>query len=163
MSKYSPEEREAILRQAREHVANREPLSDAARFRKLERILDEQQRERAPIIRKVHDDSREPEPVPEQTNPDWWTLIDQRIEQRINERLAEEREFLLEVMGQSLGEFVADMAEQQEKSSKLKAEDVRALRIDLADTRAAFQENIREMREAVATKKGEPRPERSVN
>jgi hypothetical protein len=106
MSKFSPEEREAILRQAREHVANREPLSDEARLRKVERSLEEQQREREPIIRKVHDGACEPQPHEEADASTWDNWLDERLGVRIRD------------MMQAAGEEISALLDEERKTSR---------------------------------------------
>jgi hypothetical protein len=156
-SRYTLEERERIIetsaRIAAKHAAEPRPNIGAARLRKLERIIEDEQRERE-IVRKIHEPEPEPvaQPQPE-TNPSWIDLINQHIEQR----LSEERHLILEQVGEFLHEHFVKRGEEK---PKLTAEDVRQLRIDLATTRSEF----REMRETIqSTAKGEPRPERSVN
>jgi hypothetical protein len=155
-SRYTLEERERIIemsqRIAAKHAAEPRPAIDAARLRKIERIIEKEQRERE-IVRKIHEPDPEPVAQPEpEPNPSWWDLIDQRIEQRV----AEERRLILE----QVGEFLHENFVKRGEEPRLTEEGARQLRIDLVNTRSEF----RELREAIqASAKGERRPERSVN
>jgi hypothetical protein len=160
------QERAQILREARE-------VAGSPRERKPtgEELYDQRERQRAanrawagePGLPKQEREQvykwlrsgepQEPEPQPSvQQAPRWWDLIDERIEQRV----AEERRFILEQVGEFLHEH---FVKRGEETSSLKADDIRALRIDIAALKSSFAD----WRAANAAAKDEPHPARSVN
>jgi hypothetical protein len=159
------EQRERILAAARAAVATREPVSDAARLKQLEAICEREHRENAPIVHKTFFNEPEPQPEPQQTyeQQPWWQWVDDRINFLVEQRVQDERRFILEVVGNALGELTAENAFKVDKSG-LSADDARQLRLDLADARSEFTENLRMLREALAVSRNEPRPAtRTVN
>jgi hypothetical protein len=155
------EDRAELIKRARELCAQK-PVEKSAD----ERLYDQRQREREDIRRMERESGGLPEAELKKVNKwlaepraepapatDWWTLIDARIDARVSqivdERLQVERDYLIEVVGTALGEATNQLAEQQEKQAKseLKADEVRTLIIELADSKR----EIRELRSLLST------------
>jgi hypothetical protein len=140
------QERAELIRKARELASSPSPGPSHA-----ERLYDARQREREEVqrmersaeqdsgglpedeARRVRKWLNEPrvEPAPQ---TDWWTLIDRRIE----EALHAQKEFILEVVANALGEWTAEQSKQDGK--QLRADEVRALILELNNTRDEMRE-----------------------
>jgi hypothetical protein len=97
---------------------------------------------------------RRPEPEQKRTldtaprEPDWSAWNDW-CDSRIEAKLAGQRRFLLEVVGEALGEYVA--SERKIMKREL-ADELRQLRIELAETQAT----VRELRSVLASDRRTP-------
>jgi hypothetical protein len=161
MDEETKQTKQQIMDAVRAACASRETISDSQRLKELERVVEREHRAR--IVHKTTENARveprrhdpEPEPQPEQVNLPWWEWVTQRCEYLIEQRLKMEREVLMETVGEFVSEYVSDLVS---KSPGLKADDIRALRIDIADLKAG----ISDFREAAAASRDAPRPARSV-
>jgi hypothetical protein len=159
MSRYSDDERAAILEAARRNIKNGDeelkdeplvnPLTERRRdpgdgedalerWRRLRQRSEELPREKRPLVYKSY------APAPTQkmdaeTSAAWNAWVDERIAAAI----AQERAFVMEVMGQSLGEHVARVAKGVHKDFE---EAVRQVRLEIAQTRSSLDVLIKTFR-----------------
>ena len=137
MSKFSAEERQQILDEARARAAGFTPGANS----QIEDCIAEPRPD--PLAAWLHTMPK-PEPAPREQTLDTLPIDWARV---IDVRLADERKFLIEVMGEALGEA---LAEARKQSKDELTDEVRSLKIELAN----LDSTIAELRRALADERG---------